>query len=242
MGSAPACRPECVVSSECSSDKACVRQKCADPCPGVCGSNAECRVNNHSPICNCRQGFTGNPFTVCNRLPRTSLRSSSPNSFLMSELNLAAAQQDYAIKEPQNPCVPSPCGPNARCEPINDSPSCACLPSFFGSPPNCRPECTINSECQSNKACIRNRCVDPCPGSCGINALCNVVNHIPVCTCYDGYDGNAFVQCNPTPQISNYSLESLVERDRYSMDRLNFSSRCASRSMQPITVWYKHTM
>lgn len=70
IGSAPACRPECVVSSECSFDKACVNQKCVNPCEGnICGSNADCRVNNHSPICSCRSGYTGNPFTICNRIP-----------------------------------------------------------------------------------------------------------------------------------------------------------------------------
>lgn len=36
------CRPECVLSSDCPSDKACIRNKCKDPCPGVCGLNAEC--------------------------------------------------------------------------------------------------------------------------------------------------------------------------------------------------------
>lgn len=207
VGSAPACRPECVVSSECAFDKACIQQKCKDPCPGVCGSNAECRVNNHSPICYCRPGYTGNPFTVCNPSPRM---STAPIESNFKALNVdfpfvvALAQQDYPVVEHQNPCVPSPCGPNARCEPINNSPSCACLPTFFGSPPNCRPECTINAECQSSKACIRNRCVDPCPGSCGTNARCDTFNHIPVCTCYDGYTGNAFSHCNPAPQISNY--------------------------------------
>lgn len=70
VGSAPTCRPECVVSSECDRDKACINQKCVNPCINVCGTNAECRVNNHSPFCTCRNGFTGNPFTVCNRVPR----------------------------------------------------------------------------------------------------------------------------------------------------------------------------
>lgn len=72
VGSAPACRPECVVSSECSLDKACVNQKCVNPCASnICGTNSECRVKNHSPICTCRYGFTGNPFTICSQIPRT---------------------------------------------------------------------------------------------------------------------------------------------------------------------------
>ena len=29
-----------------------MQQKCRDPCPGLCGANAECRVTNHNPICN----------------------------------------------------------------------------------------------------------------------------------------------------------------------------------------------
>ena len=71
IGSPPGCRPECVVSSECSFDKACINQKCVNPCmAGTCGSNAICRVNNHSPICTCNNGFTGNPFTICSRIPR----------------------------------------------------------------------------------------------------------------------------------------------------------------------------
>lgn len=60
------CRPECVVSSDCPSNKACVNSKCQDPCPGACAQNAECRVVNHAPSCYCGLGFTGNPYTYCN--------------------------------------------------------------------------------------------------------------------------------------------------------------------------------
>lgn len=63
----PQCRPECVVSSECPQDRACVKQKCVDPCPGTCGANAICKVVNHNAICSCARGFTGDPFIGCNR-------------------------------------------------------------------------------------------------------------------------------------------------------------------------------
>lgn len=59
------CRPECVLSSDCPTDKACVRNKCVDPCPGVCGYNAECTVVSHVPSCNCAPGFVGDPFAGC---------------------------------------------------------------------------------------------------------------------------------------------------------------------------------
>ena len=99
------------------------------------------------------------------------------------------------VPSQQNPCEPSPCGPNAQCQVINNSPSCSCLSEFTGSPPNCRPECISNSECPSNLACINQKCRDPCPGSCGENAICNTVSHTPMCTCSSGYTGDPFTQC-----------------------------------------------
>lgn len=65
MGNPPTCRPECVVSSDCELSKACVNQKCRDPCPGSCGVRAECSVVNHNPICRCPQGLSGDPFAAC---------------------------------------------------------------------------------------------------------------------------------------------------------------------------------
>lgn len=66
-GSPPACRPECLVSSECQQTKACINQKCVDPCvePYPCGRQAVCNVINHNPICSCPEHFTGDPFSNC---------------------------------------------------------------------------------------------------------------------------------------------------------------------------------
>lgn len=110
-----------------------------------------------------------------------------------------APQPPAAPPEPVNPCVPSPCGLNSICQAVGTVPSCSCLPSFIGSPPNCRPECNINSECASNLACINQKCRDPCPGSCGAGAQCNVINHTPACTCPEGYTGDPFTSCSPIP-------------------------------------------
>lgn len=93
-----------------------------------------------------------------------------------------------------DPCNPSPCGPNALCR----DGDCECLPEFIGNPfEACRPECILNSECPRDKSCLRNKCKDPCPGVCGQNAQCDVVNHIPVCSCVIGYVGDPFVSCRP---------------------------------------------
>lgn len=98
-----------------------------------------------------------------------------------------------------DPCVPSPCGPYSECRDIGGAPSCSCRVGYTGSPPNCRPECVINSDCPSNRACMREKCRDPCPGSCGQGAQCAVLNHTPMCTCPAGYTGDPFSNCYPKP-------------------------------------------
>lgn len=98
--------------------------------------------------------------------------------------------------EVSNPCEPSPCGQNALCQERNGAGSCKCLDDYQGNPyEGCRPECVLSSDCPTNKACSRNRCVDPCPGVCGFQAQCSVVNHIPTCTCLEGYEGDPFTTC-----------------------------------------------
>lgn len=193
IGNPPNCRPECVINSECASNLACIREKCTDPCPGSCGANAECSVINHTPICQCAIGFTGDPFSNCYPKPLRMLFPICCSMFI--SLNYC----DYPIAQPvieANPCDPSPCGPNAEC----NNGVCKCLPEYQGDPyRGCRPECVLNSDCSKDRACIRNKCLDPCPGTCGQNAECRVINHIPTCTCILNYVGNAFVSCSPAP-------------------------------------------
>lgn len=110
---------------------------------------------------------------------------------------------------PVNPCVPSPCGPFSQCRNMGGYPSCSCLETYVGLPPNCRPECVINADCPSDKACINEKCRDPCPGSCGLNTRCSVYNHIPTCTCEEGYVGDPFVNCHLKPAEGEYVLKFL---------------------------------
>lgn len=185
IGQPPNCRPECVSNSECSFNLACVNQKCKDPCPGVCGQNAQCRVVSHTPNCVCLPGYTGNPFSGCQLPPPV------PQEVL-------------------NPCNPSPCGANAQCKERHGAGACVCLPEYIGNPyEGCRPECTVNSDCQANKACVNNKCVDPCPGTCAQNAYCQVVNHLPSCTCQPGYTGDPFRYCSLIPIQQRKSIKSL---------------------------------
>lgn len=101
-----------------------------------------------------------------------------------------------AERTPIDPCAPSPCGPNSQCRELNDHAVCSCLNGFIGTPPSCRPECVVSSECNQNKACVNQKCIDPCIGTCGLNTRCQVVNHNPICSCSPGFTGDPFASCN----------------------------------------------
>ncbi|EDW38768.1 GL14154, partial [Drosophila persimilis] len=169
------CRPESVLNTDCPRDRACVRNKCIDPCPGTCGVNALCEVTNHIPICRCPDRTSGNAFFECRPVPAKPIIQ-------------------------QNPCQPTPCGPNSQCRVVQNTAVCSCLKDYVGSPPQCRPECVTNSDCPADQSCQNMKCRDPCPGTCGFNALCNVVNHSPFCSCPTGMSGNPFVSCQQLPQ------------------------------------------
>lgn len=65
IGIPPNCRAECLVNTDCPLDQACISEKCRNPCIGSCGQNADCRVQNHIPVCLCQPGYSGDPFTLC---------------------------------------------------------------------------------------------------------------------------------------------------------------------------------
>lgn len=108
---------------------------------------------------------------------------------------------------PSNPCIPTPCGPNSNCHVVNELSVCSCLPNYIGRAPNCRPECMTNSECARNLACVNERCIDPCIGTCGAYATCIVYNHQAVCRCPDEFTGDPFSACSPIPSKCSVGSE-----------------------------------
>lgn len=92
-------------------------------------------------------------------------------------------------------CQSNLCGPYAQCKENNGQVSCTCLPTYLGVPPNCRPECTISTDCPTNRACRNTKCIDPCLDSCGLYTTCRVINHNPICSCRHGYTGDPFTIC-----------------------------------------------
>lgn len=98
---------------------------------------------------------------------------------------------------PVDICYPSPCGPNSQCKNVNGQVACSCLLGYVGYPPNCRPECVVSSECPNDKACVNNKCINPCPKPCGVNSNCKIINHSPICSCKTSYTGDPFTLCTP---------------------------------------------
>ncbi|XP_076030521.1 uncharacterized protein LOC143018869 isoform X2 [Oratosquilla oratoria] len=231
-------RAECIDNNDCPLNRNCQGTKCIDPCTlGKCGDRALCEVKNHNPVCSCDRGFTGDPLIRCRPLTPDDFCRPSPCGRGAickpgSERATCACPENY-IGDPlsecrpecerdsdcdrnqacrrnrcRNPCVDS-CGEGAHCEVRNHRASCSCPEFYLGDPyTRCYPECTRHEDCQSNKACIKLKCGNPCgPGICGEGADCKVENHQPICSCPKGYTGHPFERCRP------FSKEDLCARD-----------------------------
>ena len=55
----------CRSNSDCAPKEACHNTKCVDPCN--CGPGAYCEVIQHTPLCYCPEGYSGNPLKRCNK-------------------------------------------------------------------------------------------------------------------------------------------------------------------------------
>lgn len=140
-------------------------------------------------MCSCPGGMEGNAFIQCR--PLQSMTYTLKYHPMLFELNCIYP----VVPVNQKPCYPSPCGPNSQCRERNGQAVCSCVLGYIGSPPTCRPECVQNSECPQNEACSNQKCRDPCPGTCGVSAKCQVVNHNPICSCLVRYTGDPFNRC-----------------------------------------------
>lgn len=102
---------------------------------------------------------------------RIHITSFDSKSVWINELKRSIKCSVPPVMDTPSPCANSPCGANAVCKERNGVGSCACLPEYYGDPyTGCRPECVQNSECDQTRACVNNKCVDPCPGVCPPNA------------------------------------------------------------------------
>lgn len=224
------CYPECTTASDCNRNRACRNYKCVDPCINACGYRAKCTTINHSPICSCPDKMIGDPFTECKALkverdpcypsPCAANGVCRNNNGVASCQYLECVQNEDCISTKaclnqhcKDPCL-NACGSNALCNVVNHKAVCSCPNGFYGSPfdqcirqkdPLPRAECNYDDECSNDKACINQKCVNPCTNSantCGINSECRVQIHRPVCVCRNGFTGNAHYACYESKYFS----------------------------------------
>lgn len=117
---------------------------------------------------------------------------------------------------------------------------CSCLGGYIGSPPTCRPECSIDSDCSPNRACSNQKCRDPCPGACGENAQCHTISHRPHCNCPPGFTGNAFSRCYV--QQCKTGLCTLITICHYIFCHSSSTTRTVTKSMCTFTLWTKFSV
>ncbi|XP_038121204.1 neurogenic locus notch homolog protein 3 isoform X1 [Culex quinquefasciatus] len=209
------------------SDQACRDGKCINPCNGVCGINANCEVRNHVPVCSCPRGMSGDPFVSCRvndpeQLCRPSPCGSNTKCEVLNNVPTCSCLPGY-IGSPLSGCrhecesdvecgnqefcsqfkctnACSQCGKGASCARVtNHRAVCECPKGYIGSPyTECRAECYGDRDCSpARPACIYGVCKNPCDGSCGVNADCNLRGLTPVCSCPRDMTGDPFVSCRP---------------------------------------------
>lgn len=102
-------------------------------------------------------------------------------------------------------CVPvcavdgSSCGTGATCYGAAHRANCECPPGFVGNP---NVACIVlgcrsNSDCPGEKACVSEKCVNPCEvgNLCAVPAECTVYRHKVQCTCPPGFVADAGTGC-----------------------------------------------
>ncbi|KAK0077551.1 hypothetical protein PV326_009982, partial [Microctonus aethiopoides] len=197
---------DCENSTSCGMSEKCILDLCRNPCPGSCGINAICTVLKHEPNCRCPKCYEGDALIKCEPyqgLRRFTCQWVNFQSRIPCENNTGCLNSQICeSKKCIDPC-PGKCGTNALCNVNNHNLNCSCARCYEGDPQKiCTQfpetnECKNNTQCLKTQYCLTEVCRNPCPGSCGIDASCHVINHTLSCICPDCYEGDAYEQCTP---------------------------------------------
>ena len=181
----------------------------SEPCPECpdCGLNAACVVNETEPICECNNGFAGDPYINCTDIDECANTTLS----------------DCHLKHPVEICINSlgsyVCNcPNGYmrnnitfvCDDVNE-----CIGDII--PNNCFENQTCHNTIGSYM-CYGDDTDELCPpcGMCGTNAACIVPATIglsPYCNCESGYYGDPATMCEDIDECANKTLNSCDGQD-----------------------------
>ena len=107
---------QCRTDRDCPLDKTCKANECVDPCQYViCGSQAQCKAEQHKGICICQKGLQGNPYISCLRVGCQSNDDCASNE-----------KCDYQSRNCIQLCINHKCAQGARCEAIDHKEICTC--------------------------------------------------------------------------------------------------------------------
>lgn len=195
---------ECKADSECPFDKACINDKCLDPCSfsGHCGRGAKCVVQLHRAQCMCPTGMQGDPLISC--------------ISVLCQYNEDCADHeacDRLNRVCRPVCNDETCAESATCIGKHHQPECSCQAGYIGNAYfECKrtepsvhpqPECRSDSDCQSGLTCVNTRCENPCAKGniCNHNQECRVLDTLPLrtvmCQCPKDTITDANGYCKP---------------------------------------------
>ena len=191
-------RPECRSDPDCPSKEVCISNKCVNPC-GVnpCGDTGQlCSVVDSTPlrtvVCQCPPDSFADENSRC----ISAVTGETPRP-----VSGCKADDDCPSEEAcRNGVCESPCdcAPDSICRVINRKPVCACREGLTGDPlVACyKVGCTVDEECPGTHACVNGQCKPVCsPATCESGAVCQGVNHRPICECPPGTKGNPNAGC-----------------------------------------------
>ena len=144
----------CTANDQCTSFEACINRACINPCNdnSICGSNAKCEAHDHTPICNCPRGMTGDPFKLCEKISNLTgcvFDKDCPNGFgcifegspVRYHSKVSAVYIRFDDPSSGTICRDlcyerEPCGDNSICTVLETMPkrtmSCSCPPGYHG--------------------------------------------------------------------------------------------------------------
>ena len=149
--------PECVRNEDCRTPEVCHTGTCLDAClVKDCAVNAICKSTVHDITCICREGFTGDGRSFCNRckcsicmMRGAWLQVITCAWFLVTvptsliETVVAGCDSDNECPDYTacrnskciNPCAEDrPCAPSAICQTVRHQARCTCPDGFIGNP------------------------------------------------------------------------------------------------------------
>lgn len=208
---------ECNYHSDCVTSSACFDHKCIDPCSisNVCGQGADCSSLNHSAVCTCQPGGTGDPNLGCTPVQYCKTDNQCPTGAACNGgvcTALCATTRDCIVDQL---CIDGLCRPTCRgndtCPEYQYCQNNVCVQEL---------RCANDDDCGYDEKCVKNNfgqaeCRKSCDLIlCGRNAECQSDNHKATCTCNQGFIGDSYddkmgcqpIECETSDQCSDEKI------------------------------------